>query len=186
MSAFGKSHSKRVARPRSAGAQVDIERTCAEIVDKKIIDVYRFINELNKKKKKEFLRPPDLEVVSNIIPEPEPEPEIEITAMPKALSRGSLQRVNRQPLRCCRESPFVESVEVEEPIIKDTGALGDRDLIKDVPIIIKKRPARKMHPLILPDGFARKSIHEPTESSENKTQPKPKLILMDRVQKVGS
>ena len=156
---FGRSRSKRAERPSSAPHQ-DIEKTCNEIVDKRMVDVYKFINSLSKKRK-EFVRPPDIEVPSNVIPEVPPPPGVppptEITPMPKALSRGA---------------PFVESVALEEP------------LIKDLPIIIKKKPARKMHPLILPDGFGRKSIHEPTESSENKGQPK--LIFMNKIQKVGS
>ena len=59
MSAFGRSRSKRAERPSSAPHQ-DIEKTCNEIVDKRMVDVYKFMDSLGKKRK-EFVRPPDIE-----------------------------------------------------------------------------------------------------------------------------
>ena len=73
----------------------------------------------------------------------------------------------------------IDNIEVEKPDIIQPDPIEKAD----EPLIIIKKIKRKMMPLILPKEFSRKSIHELTESSIQKIQPK--LVMMDKFQKIG-
>ena len=54
------------------------------------------------------------------------------------------------------------------------------------PVEVSRKPKTKIAPLILPEGFSRKSIHQLTESAQQKVntdEPRP-LILMDKFNRV--
>ena len=60
---------------------------------------------------------------------------------------------------------------------------------KEPVIAIAKRPKPKIHPLTLPEGYSRKSIHQLTESAQLKVNtdvPAKPMIMMDRSNHVES